>query len=84
MISSDQIKESIEALLPCEWIQVEGEDGRHFNAVIVSAQFVGKTMVQQHQLVYRSLCERMKNDIHALSMKTFTPEQWANAQLGKQ
>ena len=84
MISSDQIKESIEAFLPCEWIQVEGEDGRHFNAVIVSAQFVGKTMIQQHQLVYRALCERMKNDIHALSMKTFTPEQWANAQLGKQ
>ena len=64
-------------------VQAEGEDGRHFNAVIVSAQFVGKTMIQQHQLVYRALHERMKDDIHALSMKTFTPEQWANAQLGK-
>ncbi len=81
MISSDQIKESIEAFLPCEWIQVEGDDGRHFSAVIVSTQFVGKTMIQQHQLVYRALRERMKGDIHALSMKTFTPEQWANAQL---
>ncbi len=83
MISSDQIKESIEASIPCEWIQVEGEDGRHFNAVIVSAEFVGKTMIQQHQLVYRALRERMKDDVHALSMRTLTPEQWVNAQSSK-
>lgn len=80
MISSSQVKEYIEASLPCEWIQVEGDDGRHFNAVIVSAQFVGKTMVQQHQLVYRALRDRMKGEIHALSMKTFTPDQWAAVQ----
>lgn len=80
MISSSQVKKYIEASLPCEWIEVEGDDGRHFNAVIVSTQFVGKTMVQQHQLVYRALRDRMKGEIHALSMKTFTPDQWAAVQ----
>jgi acid stress-induced BolA-like protein IbaG/YrbA len=56
---------------------VEGDDGYHFSAVIVSAEFQGKTKVQQHQLVYRALGDRMKQEIHALSMKTLTPEQWA-------
>jgi acid stress-induced BolA-like protein IbaG/YrbA len=56
---------------------VEGDDGYHFSAVIVSAEFQGKTKVQQHQLVYRALGDRMKQEIHALSMKTLTPGQWA-------
>ena len=67
-----------------EWIQVEGEDGRHFSAVIVSEQFKGKSMVQQHQLVYRALRDKMKEDIHALSMKTFTPEQWEEYKQAEQ
>ncbi|HEX7234661.1 MAG TPA: BolA/IbaG family iron-sulfur metabolism protein, partial [Nitrosospira sp.] len=66
-----------EASMPCELVQVEGDDGYHFSAVIVSAEFQGKTKVQQHQLVYRALGDRMKQEIHALSMKTLTPAQWA-------
>ena len=48
----------------------------HFEAVIVSPEFEGKGMVQQHQLVYEALGDRMHGEIHALSMKTFTPEDW--------
>ncbi len=75
MITPEDVKAYILQELDCEYIQVEG-DGRHFEAVIVSAAFEGKGMLQQQQLVYRALGDRME-DIHALSMKTFTPEQWA-------
>jgi len=61
----------------CEHIEVTG-DGRHFEAVIVSPEFVGKSMLQQQQCVYRALGVRMHDEIHALSMKTFTPEQWVS------
>ena len=56
---------------------VEGDDGYHFSAIIVSTEFQDKNMVQQHQLVYRALGKKMEQEIHALSMKTLTPEQWA-------
>lgn len=78
MLTANNVKDYIETSLPCEYVEVEGDDGHHFHAVIVSAQFQGKNMVQQHQLVYRSLGDRMKQEIHALSMKTLTPEQWAS------
>ena len=77
MVTSESIKNHIETSMPCELVHVEGEDGHHFNAIIVSAEFRGKNRVQQHQLVYRALGDRMKQEIHALSMKTLTPEQWA-------
>jgi acid stress-induced BolA-like protein IbaG/YrbA len=70
-----QIKAWIEEALACEHVQVQG-DGQHFEAVIVSAAFRGKSRVQRHQLVYAALGERMRADIHALSMKTLTPEDW--------
>ena len=69
------IKQWIEQGLECEHVEVQG-DGRHFEAVIVSAQFRGKPKVRQHQMVYAALGERMREDIHALSMKTLTPEEW--------
>lgn len=72
----EAIKGYIEQGLDCEYVHVEG-DGRHFEAVIVSPAFEGKGMVQQHQLVYGALGDRMREEIHALSMKTFTPEQWS-------
>ncbi len=75
MIRPEDIKSYIEGGLPCDYVQVEG-DGHHFEAVIVSPEFRGKSIVQQHQLVYRALGDRMREEIHALSMKTFTPEQW--------
>ena len=58
----------------CE-VEVDG-DGTHFTAVIVSDVFAGKNMVQQHQVVYKALGDRMGTDIHALSIQTYTPEQW--------
>jgi len=77
MLSSDQVKNYIAQGLPCEFVEVRGEDGQHFEAVVVSPEFAGKNMVQQHQLVYRALGDRMRQEIHALSLRTFTPEAWA-------
>jgi acid stress-induced BolA-like protein IbaG/YrbA len=54
-------------------------DGQHFEAVIVSAQFAGKRPIQRHQMVYAVLGDRMREEIHALSMRTLTPEEWAAA-----
>ena len=62
--------------LTCEHIEVEG-DGRHFFATIVSAEFEGRQRVARHQRVYQALGERMREQIHALSMKTLTPAEWA-------
>ena len=76
MVTSESIRIHIENTLSCELVLVEGDDGYHFSAIIVSAEFQGKNMVQQHQLVYRALGKKMEQEIHALSMKTFTPEQW--------
>lgn len=76
MLSAQQLELYITQHLACEYIKVLGDDGTHFEAVIVSAAFVGKNMVQQHQQVYAALGDRMRAEIHALSMKTYTPEQW--------
>ena len=77
MVTADQIKQYIQNDLPCEYIRVDGDDGQHFEAVIVSPEFRGKLPVGRHQLVYQALGERMHAEIHALSMKTLTPEEWA-------
>ena len=61
--------------LECTHLEVEG-DGQHFTAVIVSPAFVGKRLIQRHQLVYAALGDRMREEIHALSMKTLTPEEF--------
>ena len=76
MINPEQIKGWIESGLSCDYVGVAG-DGQHFEAVIVSPAFRGKSRVQQHQLVYSALGARMADEIHALSMQTFTPEDWA-------
>lgn len=81
MTTPEAIKGYIEQGLDCDYVEVAG-DGRHFEAVIVSKAFRDKNMVQQHQLVYGALGDRMREEIHALSMKTFTPEQWAQQQVG--
>ncbi|HEX5464779.1 MAG TPA: BolA family protein [Burkholderiales bacterium] len=78
MVQPDQIKRYIEDGLKCDVVRVVG-DGHHFETVIVSAEFRDKSRVQQHQLVYRILGDRMREEIHALSMQTFTPEDWAAA-----
>lgn len=61
--------------MPGSSVGVDG-DGTHFEAVIVSSAFNGKTLLERHQLVYNVLGEAMKERIHALSLKTYTPEQW--------
>jgi acid stress-induced BolA-like protein IbaG/YrbA len=77
MLSASQLESYITERLACDYIKVLGDDGTHFEAVIVSPAFEGKTMIQQHQLVYAALGERMRAEIHALSMRTLTPEKWA-------
>ncbi len=69
------VKSYIAAGLGCSHLEVEG-DGQHFNAVIVSPAFAGKRLIQRHQLVYAALGDRMREEIHALSMKTLTPEEF--------
>ncbi|MGQ0577335.1 MAG: BolA family protein [Betaproteobacteria bacterium] len=76
MVSPEQIRSYIQDSLACDHVEVVG-DGHHFEAVIVSPEFRGKTRVQQHQVVYGVLGDRMREEIHALSMKTLTPEDWA-------
>ncbi len=72
----DEVQRFIAQGLDCEHIEVEG-DGRHFFATIVSAAFEGAARVKRHQHVYTALGDRMREQIHALSMKTLTPAEWA-------
>ena len=76
-MTADQLKALIAAGMACEHLEVEG-DGRHWFATIVSPEFEGKRPIARHQRVYATLGERLKSDeVHALSMKTFTPAEWA-------
>ncbi|HZM35776.1 MAG TPA: BolA family protein [Burkholderiales bacterium] len=75
MVTPESIEAGIGAGLACEHVQVIG-DGQHFQALVVSQVFAGKSRVQRHQLVYAALGERMREEIHALSMRTLTPEEW--------
>ena len=76
MVEPDDIRQTIAAHLPCEHIEVRG-DGHHFEAIIVSERFAGLSRIKQHQLVYGALGDRMREEIHALSMQTLTPQAWA-------
>jgi acid stress-induced BolA-like protein IbaG/YrbA len=80
-MTADELRSTIINGLPCNHVEVLGDDGQHFEAVIVSPQFTGKNRVQQHQLVYLTLGDRMRAEIHALSMCTFTPEGWAQSTM---
>ena len=80
MLSAQQLESYITENLACDYIKVLGDDGTHFEAVVVSPAFVSKTMLQQHQLVYAALGERMRAEIHALSIKTMTPDVWQKIQ----
>jgi acid stress-induced BolA-like protein IbaG/YrbA len=76
-MTADELRAIIAAGLACEHIEVEG-DGRHWSAVIVSAEFEGLRAIRRHQRVYATLGAKMHTDeVHALSMKTFTPAEWA-------
>ena len=79
MLTAIELKEFIARGLPCEFVNVSGDDGQHFEAVVVSPQFIGKNKVQQHQLVYLALGDRMRSEVHALAIRTFTPDAWAQS-----
>ncbi len=77
MLSTD-IEKLIAEAMPEARVTVSGEDGRHFEAVVVSDAFAGKTRLQQHRMVYRALGGRMESqEIHALALKTYTPDDWS-------
>jgi acid stress-induced BolA-like protein IbaG/YrbA len=76
VVTPEYIERAIQSGLACEHVEVAG-DGQHFQAVIVSAAFAGLPKVKQHQLVYSALGDRMREEIHALSMQTLTPAQWS-------
>jgi acid stress-induced BolA-like protein IbaG/YrbA len=76
-MTSQELQSLIAGGMPCDHIEVSG-DGRHWSAVIVSAEFEGKRLIARHQRVYATLGQRMHTDeVHALSMKTHTPAEWA-------
>ena len=75
----DDVRRYIAAGLECSVLEVEG-DGRHFSALIVSPAFEGRTRVARHQLVYAALGERMREEVHALSMRTLTPAEYEAVQ----
>jgi len=78
-MNAQAIEQLIAAGLACEHLEVTG-DGRHWNAVIVSETFTGKRLIQRHKLVYATLGNKMQTDeIHALSMKTLTPDEASTA-----
>ena len=80
MPTPQDVQQYIAAGMPCEHLEVTG-DGAHFEAIIVSTEFAGKSRVGRHQRVYAALGDRMREEIHALSMRTLTPEEW-NSQNG--
>ena len=75
MVTAESIKQNIEQGMTHTYLTVIG-DGTHFEAVVVSAEFEGKSRIQRHQRVYQTLGNRMREEIHALSMKTHTPQEW--------
>ncbi len=76
-MTSEELQTLIATGLPCEHLEVSG-DGRHWYATIVSSAFDGLRLIQRHQKVYATLGTRMQTDeVHALSMKTHTPAEWA-------
>jgi acid stress-induced BolA-like protein IbaG/YrbA len=78
-VSPASIRASIAAAIACDVLDVRG-DGHHFEALIVAPAFNGKSRIARHQLVYAALGDRMRSEIHALSMTTLTPAEWVARQ----
>lgn len=75
-MDAEAIKDLIERGLPEAAVQVFSDDDTHFQAVIIAEGFVGKGRLARHQEIYRCLGSLMGNDIHALSIRAYTPEEW--------
>ena len=82
MVTPESIYQSINEGMATAYLNVDG-DGQHFDAVIVSEAFIGKNRIQRHQLVYQTLGDRMRSEIHALSIKTFSTEEWEKTASSK-
>jgi acid stress-induced BolA-like protein IbaG/YrbA len=79
-MQAEEIRQLIEGGLPGATVVVRGDDGQHFDATVVSPDFEGQSMIRQHQMVYATLGNRMgTGEIHALGLKTYTPQEWAAA-----
>lgn len=79
MISPQQVEEMIKTQIPDAQVQVQDltGGGDHYQVIVVSSQFEGKGLVQQHQLIYGALQQAMSSEaIHALALKTYTPQDW--------
>ncbi|MGE0356760.1 MAG: BolA family protein [Burkholderiales bacterium] len=77
MADKRTIEEAIRQAIDCTHVDVRGDDGVHFEALVVSPAFAGLARVRRHQLVYAALGERMREEVHALSMHTLSPDEWA-------
>ncbi len=78
MMTKEKVQALIEAGLKCDHIEIKGDDGVHFEAIIVSPEFEGLSMLKQHKLVYATLGERLETEeIHALALKTYKPSEWS-------
>ncbi|MCE2705718.1 MAG: BolA/IbaG family iron-sulfur metabolism protein [Proteobacteria bacterium] len=71
----DSIYKAINSYIDCNYLDVTG-DGRHFDAVVVSNEFMGKTPLERHRVIYSALGDMMKDQVHALSMKLYTINEW--------
>jgi acid stress-induced BolA-like protein IbaG/YrbA len=81
MVTPESIRSAIEQGLACDVVEVSG-DGHHFEALIVSPAFRGQSRIARHRLVYAALGDRMREEVHALSMRTLTPEEAKGEDLG--
>lgn len=79
MQTSLELKNHIVTALRCVDAEMLGDGGQHFQTVVVSPLSAGRSRVQQHQQVYQALGDRMRSEIHALSLQTFTPDAWAKS-----
>lgn len=84
MILSDEVKHVIVAAIPDAEVYVYDPDGQHLEAIVVSKEFEGMLLVKQHQKVLQALTQTFATTLHALQLKTFTPEKWLASDLRKQ
>lgn len=77
MMTKEKLKELIMAGLECDHIEVKGDDGVHFEALVVSPEFEGRSMLDQHKMVYATLGDRLETEeVHALALKTYKSSEW--------
>ena len=81
MMPINDLRALLEQAFPGDHVDLNSpmNDDHHFQCVVVSPQFEGKSMVQQHQMVYQAIGDHMREAVHALALRTYTPEQWTTA-----